>query len=297
MNPIPTNTVICGEASTEMKRWPAESIQLIITSPPYGNPEHGTAEREYEGFEFHPESIIRECYRLLPEGRMLCWIVDCTRNHWDQSDEPLEHAMIARKAGFKRLETIAYAKNGLFNHYPDRLCQVWEYLFVFLKGDRPLVANIPKDRPNRNAMTVYHGTRRQKDNSKKTRCTQKTGYFSYRSNIWEYDVGGGKHSDIDQLPSAKREKAIEKKLNLNDHPAIFPEKLARDLIQMYSLPGELVFDPLCGIGTTLVTAKKLQRQFLGTEISSRYAANAFQNTERVQGSNLEIFLKPANLSL
>lgn len=271
-----------------MRQWPAESVAQIISSPPYGDPDTGTAIRDYEGYEFDPRPIFQECYRLLPAGRVLCWIVDCTRNEWDQSDEPLEHARIAREVGFKRLEWIPFAKNGLYNHYPDRLCQVWEHLFVFLKGDRPTVANIPKDRPNHHAMTLYHGTRRQKNSSKKGRCQQKTGYFSYRSNIWEYDVGWGKHWDLDFLPSARRERALFKKLDLKDHPAVFPEALAKDLIKMYSLPGELIFDPMCGWGTTLVAAKKLGRRYLGTEISSFYAANAIRNVDRIQGSTLEM---------
>jgi len=54
------------------------------------------------------------------------------------------------------------------------------------------------------------------------------------------------------------------------HPARFPEKLAEDHIITWSNPGDLVFDPLCGSGTTLKMAKIKNRRFIGVDISEEY---------------------------
>ena len=55
-----------------------------------------------------------------------------------------------------------------------------------------------------------------------------------------------------------------------DHPTQKPEKLIAKLILASSKPGDLVFDPFVGSGTTCVTAKKLGRRYLGVEIDEEY---------------------------
>lgn len=59
-----------------------------------------------------------------------------------------------------------------------------------------------------------------------------------------------------------------------EHPTQKPEKLMAKLILASSNPGDLVFDPFAGSGTTLVAAKKLGRRYCGVEIEERYACIA-----------------------
>jgi DNA modification methylase len=76
-----------------------------------------------------------------------------------------------------------------------------------------------------------------------------------KTNIWQYAVGmGGTTSD---------------KIAFK-HPAVFPEKLAYDHILSWSNKGDLVFDPMCGSGTTCKMAAKAGRRFLGVDISQDY---------------------------
>lgn len=56
------------------------------------------------------------------------------------------------------------------------------------------------------------------------------------------------------------------------HPTQKPEKLIAKLILASSNPGDVVFDPFLGSGTTSVTAKKLGRRFIGIEREKEYAA-------------------------
>ncbi|MBQ9439002.1 MAG: site-specific DNA-methyltransferase [Paludibacteraceae bacterium] len=68
-----------------------------------------------------------------------------------------------------------------------------------------------------------------------------------------------------------------------DHPTQKPEKLIAKLILASSRPGDIVFDPFLGSGTTAVVAKKLARHFLGVEINEEYclwAAKRLMNAEQ-----------------
>jgi len=55
-----------------------------------------------------------------------------------------------------------------------------------------------------------------------------------------------------------------------EHPASFPLELPKRLIQLYSYPGEIVFDPFCGIGTALIVTKALKRKYLGCDTEEEY---------------------------
>ena len=84
-------------------------------------------------------------------------------------------------------------------------------------------------------------------------------YKSASTNVWKYAVGYG---------SASKDKIA------HEHPAIFPEKLAEDHILSWTNPDDLVFDPMCGSGTTGKMALLNNRQFIGVDISAEYVAIA-----------------------
>ena len=91
-----------------------------------------------------------------------------------------------------------------------------------------------------------------------------------RTNIWSYAVGyGGTTTD---------------KIAFK-HPAVFPEKLAEDHILSWTNPGDIVFDPMCGSGTTGKMALMHHRRFIGVDISEEYIAIA---KERIK--TLELYL-------
>jgi site-specific DNA-methyltransferase (adenine-specific) len=60
------------------------------------------------------------------------------------------------------------------------------------------------------------------------------------------------------------------------HPAPFPLELARRCIRLSTWPGEVVFDPFAGSGTTLLAARQLGRRAIGVEISETYCAQAVE---------------------
>jgi len=61
-----------------------------------------------------------------------------------------------------------------------------------------------------------------------------------------------------------------KSKDAQNHPAVFPEQLAKDHILSWSNEGDTVLDPMCGSGTTLKMAKLLDRNYIGIDISEEY---------------------------
>ena len=93
--------------------------------------------------------------------------------------------------------------------------------------------------------------------------------FRRGGNVWRYATGGG--------TTTKDKDAFA-------HPALMPEKLARDLILSFSVPYDVVLDPFMGAGTTAKMALQNGRHWLGFEIDAEYAAIAYQrlrNAERL----------------
>ncbi|MCZ2299733.1 MAG: site-specific DNA-methyltransferase [Chitinophagales bacterium] len=57
---------------------------------------------------------------------------------------------------------------------------------------------------------------------------------------------------------------------IDTHSAVFPEELVKTIIENFSNEGDLVYDPFMGTGTTAIVAKKLNRNYLGSELTEKY---------------------------
>lgn len=66
------------------------------------------------------------------------------------------------------------------------------------------------------------------------------------------------------------------------HPCQMPEAVLERIVRVASNPGDRVFDPFAGSGTTLAVAKKLGRTFLGVELSEQYADGIRQRLQRIE---------------
>jgi hypothetical protein len=145
-----------------------------------------------------------------------------------------------------------------------RYPSVFDYAFVMSKG-RPRYVNILRDKQNRYAGTRHHWHKRNRDG---TMATQPSGRekpireFGDRTNVWYYPVGGFKTA-TDKI----------------DHPALMPEAMAEDLILSFSRPGELVFDPFAGGGTTCKMALLNNRRYLGMEVYEEYVLRSKRRLE------------------
>ena len=80
--------------------------------------------------------------------------------------------------------------------------------------------------------------------------------------------------EFKQWVNAKWSIAPERRMRHYGHPAMFPEELATRVLKLFSFAGSFVLDPFAGVGTTAVAAQKLQRHYLGIDISPRYCQTA-----------------------
>lgn len=214
-----------------MARMPDNFVDLVLTSPPYDNL------REYNGYSFDFEPIAKELYRIT-KG-MLVWVVGDAVIAGSETGTSFRQALFFKECGFKLHDTMIYEKNS--PSYParadgNRYTQIFEYMFVFSKGEVP--KQLICDKPNK-----WAG---HKDFSGKLK--KPVPDFSPRNNIWKYTTS----------------------FNGWKHPAPFPEELARDHILSWSSEGQLVYDPFMGSGTTAYMAQALKRNYVGSEISSEY---------------------------
>lgn len=269
---LPHNTILCGPCEEVMKDWPDQCIDLVLTSPPYGEL------RSYNGARVDFEALSTILLRILRPGGVLVWVVKDQVHSGSESGESFRQALHFKAIGFRLHDTMIYEKLGV--SYPEsvRYYDAFEYMFVLSKA-KPKTVNLLTDRKNIHAGDKSSGGCRQADDTLRPRqatFANPVKQWGIRWNVWQYQTGYG-HSTKDNL-------AFE-------HPAIFPEQLAADHIKSWSNEGDLVLDPMNGSGTTTKMAALLKRRFIGIDISEKYCEIA---RARLKAVDTGVPVKEAN---
>ena len=255
MNEIINNNCIDGMKSLE-----DDVIDLTVTSPPYDNLRsyNDSSSWNHETFKL----VANELYRVTKKGGVIVWVVGDAVVKGSETGSSFRQALYFMDLGFRLHDTMIYEKNG--TSFParrdgNRYSQLFEYMFVLSKDSKPKTANLICDKPNKWAgwqpWGKSGGTMRSKDGKLVERQQKPTPDFSPRNNIWKYNTGKGY--------TTKDDFAFE-------HPAMYPELLAKDHILSWSNENDLVLDPFMGAGTTAVISKDSNRNFIGFEIDKTY---------------------------
>ncbi len=265
LGPFELNRIYMGDAANLLTDLPEACIDLAVTSPPYDNL------RDYKDYTFDFEPIAAELYRVTKPGGMVVWVVGDATVDGSETGTSFRQALGFMGLGFNLHDTMIYEKNGASYPSQDKYYQTFEFMFVFSKG-KPKAVHLLKDRKN-----LWGGSwgRRSRRNVKGELIAADNIVWDdtgVRFNVWRYNTGKGF--------STKDKVAFE-------HPAIFPEALARDHIISWSIPGDVVLDPMCGSGTTLKMAMQAGRQYLGFDISEEYCNLA---RRRVGQANPPLFV-------
>ena len=246
---LPVNQIICGDCLEVMKGLPDKCIDLTVTSPPYDNL------RTYNGFVFDFEGIAKELYRITKDGGVVVWVVGDRVINGSETLIPFNQALFFKQIGFNIHDTMIYQKNAMPFPEQTRYIQCFEYMFVMSKG-KPKSHNMIKE-PTRVANRIKNkkSCQRNKDGTT-TPMKYETGKNERNKwNVWVYEVGYNH--------TTKDKEAFQ-------HPAMFPEALARDHIISWSNKGDLVLDPFVGSGTTAKMALLNGRNYIGIDISEEY---------------------------
>ncbi len=246
------NTIGVGDSEDLLSETPAESIDLVFTSPPYFNARPEYSEYiEYEEYLLKMKKIIHQCHRVLNEGRFFAINVSPVlirrANRTEASRRiavPFDFHKLFMEEGFDFIDDIIWQKpegagwaTGRGRRFAaDRNpmqykpVPVTEYILIYRKKTSRLIDWHIRKHPNHKAVE---------------KSKIQDGYEV--TNIWKIHPAHSKK-----------------------HPAIFPEELASKVIQYYSFINDVVLDPFGGIGTTAKSAYKNNRRFVSYELNSDY---------------------------
>lgn len=254
--------------SRKMRELPDQSVQLIVTSPPYFNikdyAKDGRQEKvisrkqggqigdiaDYDKYIDEMLKVWRECERVLkPNGKLIIntplmpMLKRSYNTHYNRHifniDSDIEHT-IRTKTGLYLMDIYIWhrtnpSKKLMFGSYPyprNFYAQnTVEFVTVYVKDGKP-----------------ERLTEAQKEISK---LSQKE-WVELTRQVWDIPVPN------------------KKDLAFGKHSAIMPEEIVRRAIKLYSVVGDLVLDPFTGSGTTLKVAKEMKRDYVGYEISDAY---------------------------
>ena len=227
-----------------LKNLKNNSVQLIVTSPPYNIGKSYEKKESLDIYLNEQEKTLKECYRILKKKGSLCWQVG---SYFEKTELfPLDIYIyeICKKLGFKmRNRIIWHFEHGL--HSNKKFSGRYETILWFTKSNN-YYFNFDKIR----VPQKYPG---------------KVGYTGKNKGKYTGNKKGKNPSDVWIFPNVKsnhREKTI--------HPCQFPIELAERLILSMSKTNDLVVDPYSGVGTTLVAALKNKRKTAGSEILKKY---------------------------
>ena len=240
------------DAETVLNLLGKESIDLVVTSPPYDSL------RKYnEDYEWNIDKckrIISGLYRVLKPGGVVVWVVGDQTQKGSETGSSFKQALAFIESGFLLNDTMIWRKkNPMPQVKQPRYNQVFEYMFVFSKG-KPKTFN-PIMVPCKCSGQDYDSTcKNMGGENGRTKKTFKINKEKVKDNVWDIAIAQ----------------------NHTSHPAVFPLELAVDHVLSWSNEGDVVLDPFMGSGTTGIAAIKNGRTFVGCEISKAYYDEALE---------------------
>jgi DNA modification methylase len=247
---VTAHHVVFGNCRT-MGELPDESIQLVVTSPPYYNApfDYAGLFRDYDEFLELVQEVSIELQRVLAQGRIACFVTDDMLVNGEKFPVVADVTRLMLNAGFRYRDRVVWVKpkgyvrisrrSGVviqhpypMYYYPDN---IQESILIFQKGKFD-----------------YSYFR---ELSSRRREESKIPLDKYNGDGWHLTVW----NITNVLPLGQR---LEKGI------AAFPEEIPRRLICLYSFHGETVLDPFLGSGTTMKVARELGRNSWGYELDA-----------------------------
>ncbi len=262
--------IILGDSLDVLKNLEDNSVDLIITSPPYADQRKSTyggvgPDKYVEWFL----PITKELLRVLkPKGTFVLNIKEKVVNS-ERHTYVMELIVAMRKQGwFWTEEFIWHKKNCFPGKWPNRFRDSWERLLQFNKQkDFNMYQDevrVPMGDWAKSRLKNLSETDKRRDNSR---------------------VGSGFGKNVSKWVG--RELAYPTNVLLmatessnKSHSAVFPKELPLWFIKLFTKPGDTVLDPFLGSGTTSIVAFNLDRNSIGIEIQEEYHKLAFDNINK-----------------
>jgi len=243
-----------GDCLEMLRAIPAESMQLIVTSPPYNIGKEYEKRLHLDVYLRQQAQVIAECVRTLAPTGSLCWQVG---NYVDQGAIiPLDTVLYPIFSGLglrMRNRIIWHFEHGL--HCSRRFSGRYETIIWFTKSDEYVF--------NLDAVRVP-----QKYPGKKYFKGPKAGQYSC-------NPLGKNPGDLWVIPNVKSNH-VEK----TEHPCQFPVELIERLVLSLTNEEDWVLDPFLGTGTTVIAAIRHGRRGVGAETVPKYVQLARQRIQQ-----------------
>lgn len=273
-------TLVLGDCLEKLKELESNSVNLVVTSPPYADQRAST----YGGVKpdeyiewFMP--IAAELKRVLKDdGTFILNIKERVANG-ERHTYVIELIQALRAQGWLWTEEfIWHKKNSHPGKWPNRFRDSWERLLQF-NLDRKFAmyqdaVMVPVGDWSKTRLKNLSETDKRRDNSKVG-----SGFGKNISNWIGRDM---------VYPSNVLHLAPES--GNKGHSAVFPESLPEWFIKLFTKEGDLVLDPFVGSGTTCVVAKRLRRNSIGIDLMQEYIDYAKERIEKVDDRQLSIRL-------
>ncbi len=263
--------LILGDCSEELRKLEDNSIDLIVTSPPYAD----ARKKVYGGI--HPDDYVEwflpiseQLLRVLkPTGTFILNIKERVVNG-ERHTYVLELIMKMREQGWLWTEEfIWHKKNAYPGKWPNRFRDAWERLLQFNKQKKfkmfQETVMVPMGDWAKTRLKRLSERDRIRDESKVN-----SGFGKNISNWIGREMA---------YPTNVLHMATE--CSNKNHSAVFPEALPEWFIKLFTEEGDWVLDPFMGSGTTIRVAQRLHRNSVGIELNKEYFDLVYKTTQSV----------------
>ncbi|MFN7714279.1 MAG: DNA-methyltransferase [Pseudanabaenaceae cyanobacterium] len=264
--------IILGDCLEVLKQLPNNSVNLIMTSPPYADSRRST----YGGV--HPDQYVEwflpiglELQRVLKDDGTFILNIKEKAVNGERHTYVLELILALKKQGWLWTEEyIWHKKNCAPGKWPNRFRDAWERCLQFNKQK--------KFKMNQESVMVPTG------DWAKTRLSKLGSNDQIR---FDSQVGSGFGKNIANWVG--RDMAyptnvlhLSTECSNKNHSATFPKSLPTWFIKLFSDQEDVVLDPFAGSGTTCVAACELNRHYIGIEIKEEYYRIALDHIHSIK---------------
>lgn len=244
-----------------MKELDDESMNLIVTSPPYNIGKSYEKRSTLDCYIKNQARVISECVRILHPKGSICWQVGNHVSNGEIFPLDLIFYQIFKDNGLKlRNRIIWHFEHGL--HCTKRLSGRYETIMWFTKND-DYIFNLDPIR----ILSKY---------------PQKKYYKGPKAGQLSGNPLGKNPSDVWVFPNVKNNH-VEKTI----HPCQFPVELVERLVLSMTNEGDCVFDPYMGVGSSVIAALKNNRAGYGCDIVKDYVDIAQERIHQLSAGLLE----------
>lgn len=271
--PLPVSSqIILGDCHKELQKIPANSIDLVVTSPPYADSRRST----YGGV--HPNDYVEwfapigaALHRVLRHDGTFILNIKEKVVGGERHTYVIELIQALRDQGwFWTEEFIWHKKNSFPGKWPNRFRDSWERILQFNKSRK---FNMYQDAVRVPVGAWASSRLRNLSSTDKTRDESKVG-SGFGKNVSNW-VG----RDL-VYPTNVLHMATE--CGNKRHSAAFPESLPEWFINLFTRENDWVLDPFLGSGTTSIVAERMARNSIGIELMPEYYREAQRRMQMLE---------------